>query len=124
MLEFNNYQFRMASKADLSKSMEESVLILIGTYTIGKERIVKQIAKSIGSKIYCDTRKSLIFKCIEDPELHRLMTDDPFKAQVHVTNLFAIKHEMLEEYLQRFRGHFTHSSVQFLALPSKSTCGW
>ncbi|EGF99889.1 uncharacterized protein MELLADRAFT_40002, partial [Melampsora larici-populina 98AG31] len=94
--------------SDLVKSRDESILVLIGTYTIGKERIVKQIAKSIGSKIYCDTRKSLIFKCIEDPELHELMTDDPFKAQVHVTNLFAIKNEMLEEYLRRFRGHFTH----------------
>lgn len=100
--------FQMGTKANSLKSKDESILVLIGTYTIGKERIVKQIAKSIGSKIYCDTRKSLIFKCIEDPELHELMTDDPFKAQVHVTNLFAIKNEMLEEYLRRFRGHFTH----------------
>ncbi|KAG0147964.1 hypothetical protein CROQUDRAFT_42137 [Cronartium quercuum f. sp. fusiforme G11] len=101
--------FQMGTKADSLKTKDDSVLVLVGTYTIGKERIVKQIAKAIGSKIYCDTRKSLIFKCIvDDPELHQLMTDDPFKAQVHVTNLFAIKHEMLEEYLRRFRGHFTH----------------
>lgn len=89
---------------------EERFCILIGTYSIGKERIVKAIAKRIGSKIYCNEHKSAIFRCIDDPDLHALMTDDPIEAAVHVTNLFAIKKETLEDYLDRFQGHFTKST--------------
>ncbi|MBW0469197.1 hypothetical protein O181_008912 [Austropuccinia psidii MF-1] len=87
-----------------------SLLVLIGTYSIGKERLVKAVAKKINSKIYCgETKKKLIFQNLQDDELNSLLTDDPFNAHVHVINVFALnKREILQRYFKKFNGHFTH----------------
>lgn len=69
---------------------DERILVLIGTYSIGKERIVKAIAKAINSKIYASEAKHKIFSCFEDDELKSRLTRDPLDAQVHVTNLFGM----------------------------------
>jgi DNA cross-link repair 1A protein len=55
-------------------------LVLMGTYSIGKERIVKGVARALGSKIYCDTRKKGILLCEDDPELHAMLTNDPLEV--------------------------------------------
>ncbi|QRW17271.1 DNA repair metallo-beta-lactamase [Rhizoctonia solani] len=59
--------------AGASGDLGRGVLVVVGTYTIGKERIVKAIAKSLSSKIY--------------------------SAQVHVLPLGQITIESLSEYL-------------------------
>jgi hypothetical protein len=73
-------------------------LVVMGTYSIGKERIVKgesnrggtrqvwavlnliAVAKAIGSKIYCDPRKRGILMCQTDNELHDLLSDNPVEV--------------------------------------------
>ncbi|KAL8278349.1 hypothetical protein RQP46_009241 [Phenoliferia psychrophenolica] len=89
----------------------ERLLVLVGTYSIGKERIVKGIAQAIDTKIYCDDAKLKLFKAQDDPELDSLITRDPYAAQVHVGYLQSINHESLSDYLTKFkktdRG-FTH----------------
>lgn len=70
-------------------------LVVMGTYSIGKERIVKgmstssprrrradeiAVAKALGSKIYCDPRKKGILLCQTDPELHSMIGTDPFQV--------------------------------------------
>ena len=76
--------------ANAKPAKEERILVLIGTYSIGKERIVKAIAKAIGSKIFASEAKHKIFSCFEDDELKSRLTRDPLDAQVHVTNLFGM----------------------------------
>ena len=76
--------------ANAKPAKEERILVLIGTYSIGKERIVKAIAKAIGSKIFASEAKHKIFSCFEDDELKSNLTRDPLDAQVHVTNLFGM----------------------------------
>ncbi|SPO22065.1 uncharacterized protein UTRI_02067_B [Ustilago trichophora] len=88
------------------------LLVVIGTYTIGKERIVKAVARAMNSKIFCmDSRKYRVYAQLEDPELHSLLTRSP-SASVHVTNLHAINGEGLRDVVAalRARGHdFTHA---------------
>ncbi|GAC76834.1 predicted hydrolase involved in interstrand cross-link repair [Moesziomyces antarcticus T-34] len=88
------------------------LLVVIGTYTIGKERIVKAVARAMHSKIFCmDSRKYRVYAQLEDPELHAMLTRDP-GAAVHVTNLHAINGEGLRDVVAalRTRGHnFTHA---------------
>ncbi|ORY34687.1 DNA repair metallo-beta-lactamase-domain-containing protein [Naematelia encephala] len=81
-------------------------LIVMGTYSIGKERIVQAVAKAIASKIYCDPRKRSILLCQTDPELHALLTDDPLDAQVHLLPLGNISLDSLQPYLHRLSPHF------------------
>ncbi|KAJ7035614.1 DNA cross-link repair protein pso2/snm1 [Mycena alexandri] len=89
------------------KAQTERILMVVGTYSVGKERIVKAVAQAVNSKIYCDPRKAAILRCEPDPELHALLTTDPLLADVHILPLGMISLEKLEQYLMRFKGKFT-----------------
>ncbi|KZT51302.1 DRMBL-domain-containing protein [Calocera cornea HHB12733] len=81
-------------------------LVAIGTYSIGKERIVKAIAQALGSKIYCDARKRGLLMAQDDPELHSMLTSDPYTCQVHLLPLQNISVERMQDYLAHFKGLF------------------
>ncbi|KAF7370359.1 DNA cross-link repair protein PSO2/SNM1 [Mycena sanguinolenta] len=89
------------------KAQAERILMVVGTYSVGKERIVKAVAQAMNSKIYCDSRKAAILRCQPDPELHALLTSDPVAADVHILPLGMISLEKLQHYLERFKGIFT-----------------
>ena len=87
---------------------KERLLVVIGTYSIGKERIVKGVARAINAKVYCDQRKREIFAAQDDPELMSMVTDDPYAAQIHVTWLGQIKVDLLADYLDQYKPHFSN----------------
>ncbi|KAK4688537.1 DNA cross-link repair 1A protein, partial [Tremellales sp. Uapishka_1] len=91
---------------ELPEKKKGRTLVVVGTYSIGKERIVKGIARALGSKIYCDTRKRGILLCEADPELHSMLTADPIEAQVHLVPLGNIQLDRLQPYLHRLLPHF------------------
>lgn len=97
---------RMPS-AELSAEQADKysrVLVVVGTYTIGKEKIVMACARALGTRIYCaDPRKYRVYAQLEDDELHSLLTRDPLKAYVHVTSLMAIGGDVLQEHVSRMR---------------------
>ncbi|PSR72470.1 hypothetical protein PHLCEN_2v11684 [Hermanssonia centrifuga] len=90
---------------EVSKSGK--ILVVVGTYSIGKERIVKAIAKALQTKVYSDARKMAILRCQSDPELDALLTSDPLEAGVHLLPLGTIASDKLKIYLERWKGHFT-----------------
>ena len=100
------------AEAAEEKRRKGKLLVVIGTYTIGKEKIVKAVAKVLRSQVYCaDSRKYRVYAQLEDPELHAMLTRDP-GANVHVTNLHAINGENLRDTVAalRARGYgFTHA---------------
>ncbi|CAE7146274.1 unnamed protein product, partial [Rhizoctonia solani] len=81
------------------ESPGERVLVVVGTYTIGKERLIKAIARALSSKIYCNSDKHAVFMRQTDADLHAMLTSDPAAAQVHVLPLGKINIEGLDEYL-------------------------
>ena len=83
------------------------LLVVVGTYSIGKERIVKAIAKALCSKVYANPYKRRICARLEDTELDAMLTTDPHAAQVHMTSLMEIRAETLQSYLAEFNGTFT-----------------
>ncbi|KAK5677502.1 DNA cross-link repair protein PSO2/SNM1 [Elasticomyces elasticus] len=89
------------------KSGTGRLLVVVGTYSIGKERICIGIAKALGSKIYAPPAKQKIVAALEDAELNALMTKDPREAQVHMTPLFEIRADTLDDYLKDYFSHFT-----------------
>jgi DNA cross-link repair 1A protein len=103
-----------AVKNDPESAVEEVVkpkvrgrlLVVIGTYSIGKERICLGIAKALGSKIFAPPAKMKICACLEDPELNALLTSNPYEAQVHMQTLMEIRAETLHDYLVTYHGHF------------------
>ncbi|KAF2226522.1 DNA repair metallo-beta-lactamase-domain-containing protein [Elsinoe ampelina] len=85
------------------------LLVVVGTYSIGKERICLGIARALKSKIFAPTGKRRIIKALEDPELSELMTDDPTEAQIHMTPLFEIRADTLDDYLKDYKDHFSRA---------------
>ncbi|KIY71920.1 DRMBL-domain-containing protein [Cylindrobasidium torrendii FP15055 ss-10] len=97
-----------SSSPGTSKKMKRTLMI-VGTYSIGKERIVKAIAKALKSKVYCNAQKTAILKCQTDPELHAMLTNKPLEAQVHVVPLNNVISDVLKEYVKKYQEHFDNA---------------
>ncbi|KAG8159109.1 hypothetical protein KVR01_010770 [Diaporthe batatas] len=82
------------------------LLVVCGTYSIGKERICKAIAQALGTRIFAPPAKIRICSQLGDPELAALMTSEPAEAQVHMQMLMELRAETLAEYLDANRPHF------------------
>src|SRR2546423_2267877 len=85
------------------------LLVVIGTYSIGKERMCLGIAQALKSKIYASPAKMRVCKCLEDGELDVLLTSNPLEAQVHMQTLMEIRAETLHDYLVMYKGHFSRA---------------
>ena len=83
------------------------LLVICGTYSIGKERICMGIARALDCKIWAPPGKQRVCAALEDPELMSRMTDDPREAQVHMQMLMEIRAETLQDYLNGYKPHFS-----------------
>lgn len=83
------------------------LLVVVGTYSIGKERICLGIARALKCKIYASPAKQRVCACLEDPELSSRLTDNPLDAQVHMQSMFDLNPETLKEYLDSLKPHFS-----------------
>ncbi|KAI8635139.1 DRMBL-domain-containing protein [Xylariaceae sp. FL1651] len=83
------------------------LLVICGTYSIGKERICKAIAQALNTKIFASASKIKICSQLGDPELTAMMTSNPYEAQVHMQMLMEIRAETLQDYLASYKPHFT-----------------
>lgn len=92
---------------DIKPKNRGRLLVICGTYSIGKERICLGIAKALNSKIYAPPNKQRIVAALEDPELDARMTSDPLEAQVHMQMLMEIRAETLADYLTGYKPHFS-----------------
>ncbi|KAI9468448.1 MAG: DNA repair metallo-beta-lactamase-domain-containing protein [Benjaminiella poitrasii] len=90
----------------INNDSRKRVLIVVGTYTIGKERVFIQVARMLKCKIYAPTKKKRILLCQEDEELKSMLTNNPNEAQVHVVPLRDIKADMMTTYLDEYKTHF------------------
>ncbi|KAL2134531.1 hypothetical protein VTI74DRAFT_11575 [Chaetomium olivicolor] len=79
------------------------LLVVCGTYSIGKERICVAIAQALHSKIYASPAKIRMCKQLDDAELTSLLTSDPTEAQVHMQMIMEIRAETLAEYLEPYK---------------------
>ncbi|TGZ80648.1 DRMBL-domain-containing protein [Ascodesmis nigricans] len=83
------------------------LLILVGTYSIGKERICLGLAQSLNTLIYAPASKLPTLHALNLPSLTALLTPDPALAQVHMIPLQQLDTPSLSEYLSR-HPTFTH----------------
>ncbi|CAN8098603.1 unnamed protein product [Discula destructiva] len=89
-----------------ARANRNRLLVVCGTYSIGKERICKAIAIALKTKIYASPAKIRICSQLGDPELTSLMTNNPHEAQVHMQMLMELRAETLAEYLDHHKPHF------------------
>ncbi|EPX74716.1 DNA 5' exonuclease [Schizosaccharomyces octosporus yFS286] len=86
---------------DVKNAANSKLLVVVSTYSIGKEKVAVAIAKSLSSKIFVVPRKRLIIEQLGDQELLDLLTDDPTQASVHMVTMGGIQPSSLLEYLEQ-----------------------
>ena len=92
-------------------------LVVVGTYSIGKERIVLALARMLGCKIYCTDRKRGLMAALEWSELWERLTTDAREAGIHLVSMFQLSADGLGAYFEQYHPYF----AQLLAI--KPT-GW
>ncbi|KAL5596923.1 hypothetical protein BROUX41_006401 [Berkeleyomyces rouxiae] len=95
------------TQTPLLMAPDKKLLIICGTYSIGKERVCIGIAKAMKTKIFAPARKLAICKLLDDPELTELLTSDPFAAQVHLQTLGDIRTDVIEDYRRNYGTRFS-----------------
>ena len=98
---------RITVSENRQKLIPLSYLIVVGTYTIGKERVCEHLATLLATRLWtASPRKRAILELLFPPEL---LSDDPLTARVHVVDMMALtSDEALGAMLDRFRPHYTH----------------
>ncbi|TRY70339.1 hypothetical protein TCAL_10022 [Tigriopus californicus] len=84
-------------------------LILVGTYTIGKERIFTALADKLDCSIWASTEKTRILKTLDDPIIENRLKSNPRMAKIHVMEMKRVRDRgSLKQYLEVYRGCFQH----------------
>ncbi|KAK8941701.1 DNA cross-link repair protein SNM1 [Platanthera guangdongensis] len=91
-----------------AESFNPKTLFLIGTYTIGKERLFLEVARILKKKVYVALGKLHLFKCLDLPEEDmQLFTANEMESHIHVVPMWTIanfkrmKH-ISDQYMGRY----------------------
>ncbi|KAF9910940.1 DNA break repair nuclease [Linnemannia zychae] len=106
-------QITKSKQAWKEPAEKNKIVICVGTYLIGKERVFKAIAKAINSKVYVQSQKLQIMQCLEDPELMDMLTNDRHEAQVHLLHMGS---DMSPEALQDYLDSLAPTFVRLIAI--------
>ncbi|KAJ1831714.1 repair protein PSO2 SNM1 [Coemansia sp. RSA 2711] len=82
-------------------------LFVVGSYTIGKERLFVEIARHLGARIYVAPAKRRMLECLGSPALLSMLAADMADAQVHVVEMSKLNVRGMAEYLQSAPGRFS-----------------
>eukprot|EP00850_Spirogloea_muscicola_P002697 SM000010S04335 [mRNA] locus=s10:1039380:1043186:+ [translate_table: standard] len=92
------------------------LLITVGAYSIGKERVYLALAQALGVKIYVDKRRERVLGALDWPELQAYLTSDASTTPLHVVPIGYLRPPRLKSYLQNY-----HS---FMAILGFRPTGW
>jgi len=82
--------------------------ILVGAYTIGKERIFKGIAEHLDCKVWANAKRLKTWASLEDAEINRRISPDRKSAEVHVVDQRQLSWSGLEKEWEEVKGSFDH----------------
>ncbi|XP_034828294.2 uncharacterized protein [Maniola hyperantus] len=80
-----------------------SVLIVCGTYTIGKEKFFLGMARRVGCSVWACPEKDRVLQAVEGRSFSRT---SPQACQLHVVPMRDLTHEKLRSYLDSMQGTF------------------
>ncbi|KAJ3126602.1 hypothetical protein HK098_007357 [Nowakowskiella sp. JEL0407] len=81
-------------------------LYLVGSYTIGKEKVFRTIAKVTNSKVYADAQKRRVLRCLMDTELDQMFVTKPEDADIHVVSMGKLNKDAVWEKLSGLRRRY------------------
>jgi len=97
----------VAELARHGQRANQRTLFLVGSYTIGKEKVYLEIARALGCKIYAETERFRTLQCLDWPELSSRITKDPSATPLHVVPMNRLNAKALAEYLDKYKTSFS-----------------
>lgn len=82
-------------------------LIVVGSYSIGKERVFKAIASALDCKIWASSDKQRTLRCIQDKEICSRMTSEKLCARVHVLPMSDLQPRKLMTYVETLKPRYS-----------------
>eukprot|EP01083_Nonionella_stella_P218177 782597_1 len=76
----------------------DDLVILIGAYSIGKERILKEVARQCNTPIFITKHKQTIFRAVYGEESLEIFTEDESKTRIHVVSMNEISFKNMWKY--------------------------
>ncbi|KAH8341191.1 hypothetical protein KR074_010384, partial [Drosophila pseudoananassae] len=92
--------------AFIEKNPFKRILIVCGSYVIGKEKIWLALAEAYSLKVWTERSRSDAISCLGWDELQVLLTDDPSNANLHVIPMGKISYPSLVEYFAQFEDQY------------------
>lgn len=80
-------------------------LVVVGAYSLGKEKVFEAIAESLNCKIAVTNEKKRILACLNSENLNKRMTKNWSETSLHVLPLMHIVHKKLAEHLEKFANY-------------------
>uniref|UniRef100_A0A182YE30 DNA cross-link repair 1A protein n=1 Tax=Anopheles stephensi TaxID=30069 RepID=A0A182YE30_ANOST len=93
---------REAVSTFLKKHIGLKVLIVCGSYLIGKEKVWLELAMATGMKVWTEPNRWKALKAIADPQHLALLVADPLQANIHVLAMKKLSYDELNEYMNQF----------------------
>ncbi|KAI8910187.1 beta-lactamase-like protein [Gorgonomyces haynaldii] len=90
----------------LKTKPKSNILVVVGSYSIGKEKVFLRASQVLNSKIYCKANKLRLLKCLQLPDLDHRLTKNPKEANVHVVSMNTLAKDDLIEYFETFKNDF------------------
>ncbi|KAL3697498.1 hypothetical protein R1sor_011574 [Riccia sorocarpa] len=94
----------------------KKTVVVVGSYSIGKERVYYSIAEALGMQVFADGHRRRILKSLEWPELESKLATDSRDTCLHVLPLSHLNPPKLKAYLK------THP--QYSAVLAFRPTGW
>ncbi|KAH8346113.1 hypothetical protein KR067_005596, partial [Drosophila pandora] len=92
--------------AFMEKNPFKRILIVCGSYVIGKEKIWLALAEAFSLKVWTESNRSDAISCLGWDDLQVVLTDDPTKANLHVIPMAKISYPSLVEYFSQFEDQY------------------
>ncbi|KAM4851868.1 DNA cross-link repair 1A protein [Thomomys bottae] len=87
-------------------TLNPRVLVVCGTYCIGKEKVFVAIADVLGSKVGMSQEKYRTLKCLNIPEINSVITTDMCTSSVHLLPMMQINIKGLQSHLKKCGGKY------------------
>ncbi|XP_035962087.1 DNA cross-link repair 1A protein [Halichoerus grypus] len=87
-------------------TLNPRVLVVCGTYSIGKEKVFLAIADVLGSKVGMSQEKYKTLQCLNIPELNSFITTDMCSSLVHLLPMMQINFKALQSHLKKCGGRY------------------
>ncbi|XP_039132982.1 DNA cross-link repair protein SNM1 [Dioscorea cayenensis subsp. rotundata] len=96
---------------------QPKTLVVVGSYSIGKEHVYVTISQALGVQIYTDPSRRRILQSFGWPQLCGQLCSSGQTSPLHVLPLSVLRPESLKEYLKKY-------SPQFTAVLAFRPTGW